>query len=145
MPRTVHHICMADDDMDDYYLFKTALYEVNESVKLTYFGSCDALLDYLKTSNNLPDLVVLDINMPGTDGYNCLAAIKNDSTIADIPVIFYSTSSEPVLIQNAYESGACQYIVKPYSLELLKEYIRELLVVSVSELDNPGAQQDMRG
>ena len=145
MARTVHHICMADDDMDDYYLFKTALYEVNESVKLTYFGSCDSLLDYLKTSNNLPDLIVLDINMPGTDGYNCLIAIKNDSKIADIPVIFYSTSSEPVLIQNAYDSGARQYIVKPYSIELLKEYIRELLVASASELDEPGAQQNMRG
>jgi CheY-like chemotaxis protein len=136
---------MADDDMDDYYLFKTALYEVNESVKLTYFGSCDSLLDYLKTSNNLPDLIVLDINMPGTDGYNCLIAIKNDIQIADIPVIFYSTSSEPVLIQNAYDSGARQYIVKPYSIELLKEYIRELLVASASELDEPGAQQNMRG
>src|SRR4051812_37598924 len=115
MIRTVHHICMADDDMDDYYLFKTALHEVDESVKLTYFGSCDALLDYLMTSNSLPDLIVLDADMPGTDGYNCLIAIKNNSKIADIPVIFYSTSSAPFLIQNAYESGACKYIVKPYS------------------------------
>jgi len=136
---------MADDDMDDYYLFKTALYEVNESVKLTYFGSCDLLLDYLKASNNLPDLIVLDINMPGTNGYNCLIAIKNDSKTADIPVIFYSTSSEPVLIQNAYETGAHQYIVKPYSLELLKEYIRELLDVAASELDKSDTQQNKCG
>ncbi len=119
---------MADDDLDDYYLFKAALFEVNKSVKLTYFSSCDVLLDYLKESINLPNLIVLDINMPGTNGYNCLAAIKNDGRLADIPVIFYSTSSEPVMIQKAYDDGAYQYVVKPYSMELLKKYIEELLL-----------------
>ena len=133
MVRTVQHICMADDDMDDYYLFKEALYEVNKSVKLTYFSSCDALLDYLRESSNLPNLIVLDINMPGTNGYNCLAAIKNDSRMADIPVIFYSTSSEPVMIQKAFDEGAYQYVVKPYSIELLKMYIEELLVTPRTE------------
>ena len=138
MTRTVHHICMADDDMDDYHLFKTALHEVNASVKLTYFGSCDALLDYLKVSLNLPDLIVLDINMPGTGGYNCLVAIKNDPKTADIPVMFYSTSDNPMLVQNAYDSGAWQYRVKPYSFELIKEYIRELLGVPAISPAKPG-------
>ena len=135
MTRTVHHICLADDDMDDYYLFKTALHEVNASVKLTYFGSCDTLLDYLKITDNLPDLIVLDINMPGTNGYNCLIAIKSDSRIAAIPVIFYTTSSSPLMMKDAYDSGVHQYVVKPYSLEVLKEYIREFLVTSVNEQD----------
>lgn len=130
---------MADDDMDDYYMFKTALHEVNASVKLTYFGSCDALLDYLKASEKLPDLIVLDINMPGTNGYNCLVDIKNDAKTAGIPVIFYSTSSTPVMIRDAYDKGAYQYLVKPYSLELIKEYIRELLLVPVNEMKGPGA------
>jgi len=134
MTRTVPHICMADDDMDDYSLFKTALYEVNASAKLTYFCSCDFLLDYLKAIDHLPDLIVLDINMPGTNGYNCLTAIRNDSKTAGIPVIFYSSSSTPALIQNAYECGVYKYIVKPYLIELIKEYISELLVIPVNEL-----------
>ena len=79
MSRTVHHICMADDDLDDYQLFKAALNEVNPSVKLTYFSSCDSLLDYLHTTDSLPDLIVLDINMPGTNGYNCLVSIKAEA------------------------------------------------------------------
>jgi CheY-like chemotaxis protein len=132
MLKPVQKICMADDDPDDCYLFETALQEVNASVTFTFFNTCDNLLAYLRTSDALPDLIVLDMNMPGNDGYQCLATIKKEARLLHIPVIIYSTSSMPAIVKKAEEYGAHQYLIKPSSMELIKNLIRELLAVPLN-------------
>lgn len=132
MPRAIQHICLADDDPDDYFIFEAALNEVNESVKLTYFNNCDALLEYLRTSDQLPDLVVLDMNMPGNDGNKCLAEIKRETRLLHIPVIIYSTSGIPSIIKSAQDCGAYNYLIKPPSIGQTKDLIKELLAIPVN-------------
>jgi len=135
MTKGIQHICMADDDPDDYYLFEAALTDVNKSVKLTWFATCDRLLDFLKSSDDLPDLIVLDMNMPGNNGNACLLAIKNEARLHHIPVVIYSTSDTPAIVKNAHECGAHNYFLKPSSIELIKDLIKEMLAIQVSELD----------
>lgn len=133
MPRTIQHICITDDDYDDYFLFKTALKEVNASVRLTYFSCCDCLMSYLKKRMDLPDLIVLDVNMPKTDGYDCLLGIKRDDHVIHIPVVIYSTSRNPFMEKKAFDYGASKYFVKPDSFDILKRYMKELLAIPYEE------------
>jgi CheY-like chemotaxis protein len=123
---------MADDDPDDGYLFEAALKDVNESVRFTFFTSCNDLLTYLNTRHHLPDLIVLDLNMPGNDGYQCLQAIKKEAGLIHIPVVIYSTSGTPAIVKNAQESGALQYLIKPSSMQLIRDIISGLLVMPVT-------------
>lgn len=131
MAREIQHICMADDDPDDHYLFEIALQEVTVSVKLTYFRTCNGLLDFLKAGDNLPDLIVLDMNMPGNDGCACLITIKKQAHLLHIPVIIYSTSSTPEIVKKAHEFGAFKYALKPPSITEMKELIKEMLTTLV--------------
>lgn len=133
MSRSPQHIVMTDDDLDDYYMFQSGLREVDESIKLTYFSCCKCLLDYLQSSNNLPDLIVLDMNMPEINGYECLLEIKKMEKAAHIPVIIYSTSGDEATVRSAYRHGAYRYIIKPYTLDLIKHYVRDLLVIPIPE------------
>ncbi|MES1220464.1 MAG: response regulator, partial [Bacteroidota bacterium] len=94
MPKKVSHICFADDDADDHFIFSTVMSEQFPSIELTQFYHCDKLVGFLKDETQpLPDLIFLDYNMPGNDGNQCLQWIKRTARILDIPVIIYSTSS----------------------------------------------------
>jgi len=134
MPGKIKHIYFADDDPDDYFLFKTTLQEVDNSVTISYFRHCDELLKNLKSSHDLPDIIVLDLNMPGNDGQKCLKFLKTESRLLHIPVIMYSTSNHDLAIKTAYQNGAYSYIVKPNSIEKLKVIIKDILTI---EFDSP--------
>ena len=64
-----------------------------------------------------PDLVLLDINMPGMDGYEVCASLKTDKKLKDIPVIFISALNETVDKVKAFSLGGVDYITKPFQLE----------------------------
>jgi len=64
--------------------------------------------------NEAVDLVLLDIAMPGLDGYEVCRRIKSDPKIADIPVIFITAKSDEESIEKAYETGGVDYITKPF-------------------------------
>ena len=131
MSRTIRHICITDDDPDDYYLFQTALQEVDPSVKLTWFDNCADLLHFLHIGDDLPDLLILDMNMPGNGEFQCLKAIKKEAKTLHLPVIIYSTSSTPQLAKNALEYGAHSYQVKPSAFDRIKELIQDMLLISI--------------
>jgi len=132
MPGEVLHICMAEDDPDDYYFFSKILREINSSVKLTWFQSCEALLATLKAGVDVPDVIVLDMNMPKMDGQTCLATLKHDLALHHIPVIIFSTAGSPTAIKTAYQTGAFKYIFKPHSVEGLRSVINDILATPLN-------------
>jgi CheY-like chemotaxis protein len=121
----VQHVILADDDEDDCFLFTTAIKEVGKKVKLTCINSCTDLLDYLK-KNEHPDMIFLDLNMPGMHGLECLAEMKAAKQTEETDVVIYSTSGNAELIKEAYAKGAKSYIVKPHSIPELKKILIEL-------------------
>jgi CheY-like chemotaxis protein len=127
MQGNVKHICLADDDPDDYYLFSRTLREVNDSVAFTWCNTCEKLLQFLETHTPLPDLILLDWNMPVTDGATCLKKIKEEAALRHIPVIIFSTASTPSSVETALENGALRYLVKPFSIAGLKDVIIDIL------------------
>lgn len=78
-----------------------------------------AALDYLqpgKGQEQLPGLVLLDLNLPGKNGFDVLAEIRSTDRLRALPVVVLSTSDENVDIHNAYASGANAYVTKPTDL-----------------------------
>jgi len=132
MPGEVRHICMAEDDPDDYYFFSKILREIDGSVKLTWFQSCEGLLETLKEGTDVPDVIVLDMNMPKMDGQTCLATLKRDLSLLHIPVIIFSTAGSPTAIKTAYQTGAFKYIFKPHSVDGLRSVINDILATPLN-------------
>ena len=78
----------------------------------------------------IPDLILMDIEMPEMNGYDALKKIKDDPSIADIPVIFLTAKSDETSELDGLDLGAADYVSKPFSAPLLLKRIeRELLIV----------------
>src|SRR5215204_5152622 len=102
-------IWLADDDEDDRFLFQEALNEITLSTHLTSVCDGEQLMDAL-TTNALPDMLFLDLNMPRKDGFQCLTEIRNDEKLRTLPVVVFSTSFQPDAVDKLYKSGAHYYI-----------------------------------
>ena len=76
------------------------------------------------TAQNLPDLLILDIVMPGLDGYAVLKAVKSNQDTKDIPVVFVSSKGEVVDETQGLELGAVDYWIKPLSNEIVRARAR---------------------
>jgi len=74
-----------------------------------------------------PDLILMDVQMPGMDGYETLAALQRDPATADIPVIFLTALSEAADEARGLLMGAADYIAKPLNPQLLKTRIQNQL------------------
>jgi CheY-like chemotaxis protein len=74
-----------------------------------------------------PNLIVLDLNLPGTDGREVLATIKATQSLKTIPVVVLSTSSDPKDVAVCYQSGANSYMLKPMKLDKLRETVQTML------------------
>ncbi|HKJ27208.1 MAG TPA: response regulator [Anaerolineales bacterium] len=74
-----------------------------------------------------PNLIILDLMMPGTDGMTVCKMIKKDPNISPIPVIMFSAVNEANLRKEAFEAGVSEYISKPIHPDELKQKIREWL------------------
>lgn len=86
---------LIDDDKDDQEIFKLALQDINERVVCLTADNGVEGLQILLSAIDLPHFIFLDLNMPQMNGKDCLAAIRRDPRLAEIPVIIYSTSSDP--------------------------------------------------
>ena len=71
-----------------------------------------------------PSLILLDLNLPGTDGREVLEHIKQDDKFRAIPVVVLTTSSNPKDIEACYNRGVNGYIVKPMDTQRLKEIVQ---------------------
>lgn len=94
----------------------------------------DQALEYLQGygkhpawPKSLPAIVLLDLNMPGTDGRAVLAVLKQDPRLRSIPIIIFSTSSNTRDIDDCYRMGANSYLTKPIAYADLEERIRLII------------------
>jgi CheY-like chemotaxis protein len=131
----IQHICLAEDDPDDYYFFSDILKEINNAIKLTWFQTCEDLLEFLRTGGGFPCLIVLDMNMPKMDGQTCLMSIKKELELCHIPVIILSTAGQPSTINRAYQAGAYKYYHKPSSIDELRKVVSEILATPITQFD----------
>lgn len=75
-----------------------------------------------------PDLVILDVRMPKMTGYDVCRRLKNNPQTATIPVVFLSAKGQESEIQQGLESGADEYILKPFAPDELTQQVRDILL-----------------
>jgi CheY-like chemotaxis protein len=118
---------IVDDDIDDQELFVEAVSEVDNSIACISVSNGEEALDVLRNRKiELPDIIFLDLNMPRLSGKQCLAELKREKHLKDIPVIIYSTSSERRDIEETTRLGAAHFLTKPNKFD---ELCREVLYV----------------
>lgn len=134
------NILLADDDADDRSFFEKALKGIPINTNLSAVNDGEQLMDYLtKTSEQLPDVLFLDLSMPRKGGFECLTEMKENSTLKNIPVVMFSTSYtqgfdfEQGMISVLYKIGAQDYIRKPGTIPQLKELILHSLRKVIKE------------
>jgi CheY-like chemotaxis protein len=74
-----------------------------------------------------PSLIVLDLNLPGTDGREVLVELKQNQDLQTIPVVIFSTSSNPKDVDTCYRCGVSGYIVKPMNTDRLNQLVQTFL------------------
>lgn len=117
-------VLLADDDRDDAEIFSEALTVACASTSVERFENGKLLLDFLERNDSpTPHIIFLDLNMPVMNGWQCLAALKLNEKFRSIPVVMYTTSSNPRDKQIALDLGAHGLIVKPSRAKLLERIL----------------------
>jgi signal transduction histidine kinase/DNA-binding response OmpR family regulator/CHASE3 domain sensor protein len=124
--RGVTILCV-DDEPDTLKFFKLTFEDAGYHV-LTAHGGKEALEE---ARDRCPDLVCLDLSMPGTDGFEVLLRMREDPGLSRIPVVVVSATSEEA---RALSAGARRYLAKPAEAEDLVDAVRDVLGVTAGEV-----------
>ncbi len=120
-------LLLADDDPDDQELLAEAISDVLPGIDINFVQDGKSLFEQLNGETELPDLIIIDLNMPGLNGFECLNGIKENDDWKKIPILIYSTSANPEQIDQTYKSGAAFYIQKPSSYPGIKK-VADLII-----------------
>ncbi len=126
-------ILIVDDNMENLKVLGGLLNDEGYLIAVSTNGK-DAL-DF--TEKNKPDLILLDIMMPGMNGYETCEKLKENAGTKDIPVIFLSALGETDDIVKGFEAGGVDYVMKPYNS-------RELLARVKTHIDLKKAMEEIR-
>lgn len=127
-------ILIADDDPDDRLMIKEALTEKRLANPLHFVEDGEELMDYLnhrgkystQKNQQLPGLILLDLNMPKKDGREALSEIKADPALRQIPVVVLTTSKMEEDILRTYNMGVNSFITKPVSFDALVDIMQTI-------------------
>ncbi len=118
------HILLVDDDPDDCEMVLEVITGIDFIQKTDVAGDGEEMLDYLH--RRIPDLIIMDLNMPRKDGHTALAELKRNPRFHNIPVVIFTTSDGEEDVCGSYTLGASSFIVKPHSFDGMKKALESL-------------------
>jgi CheY-like chemotaxis protein len=126
------HILLVEDNEMDAELTLNAIEEVKPGSTVTVASTGEQALDYLcgngeyndRRVHPMPDLILLDIGMPGVDGHQVLEVIKETPLIKRLPVVILTSSQEYTDRARGYDNGVNSYVIKPISYDGFLRIIR---------------------
>lgn len=110
-------ILLVEDDQDDIDLLKYALKRNQVFCEIEIVTTGEKVIPLLQAAKTLPDIIVLDLNLPKMDGRDILKALKSDEKLKKIPVMVHTTSSFKTDIDFCMEAGAEMYMTKATTTE----------------------------
>jgi CheY-like chemotaxis protein len=139
-------LLIVDDDTDDLFVFRDVFSSTVFKEDVKFFQNSKELLPYLESlsDEDLPQLILSDLNMPGQSGLDLLKMIKLNPRLQHIPFILCSTSSHPYDREKGIALGAREFINKPIDMKgynAIAERVGQLLQVSKA-LYNKGVQHN---
>lgn len=124
-------VLLVEDNPGDVVLTREGLKDGKIHITMDVVGDGQAALDFLRrrppyTEAQRPDVVLLDLNLPGKDGREVLHQIRNDPQLETLPVVILTMSDDESDIQQAYKLRANCYITKPVDFEQFVKIVRQI-------------------
>ena len=134
-------ILLVEDNDADVRLTVEALKDCDIAHHLSVVGDGDEAIRYLAkqdrfASSAVPDLILLDLNLPLRDGRDVLRHVKTDERLRRIPVIVLTSSRDVIDVSRAYQLNANCYVVKPVEFDRFSEVLKAIVAywLTVAEL-----------
>ena len=127
----MHDVLLVEDDPGDAGLVRIAMRRSRHSCRLHHVvDGCEAMAFLRRRDGHdqapRPDLILLDLNLPGRNGHEILEEIRADSVLKTIPVVIFSTSGAQRDVKKAYSLGASSYVAKPMDVEAFTAAIHSI-------------------
>ncbi|MEJ1237979.1 response regulator [Chryseolinea sp. T2] len=125
-------VILVEDDLDDRELFFTFFSQRKDIVLLPPASNGVELIEFLNgvvSDEELPDLIILDQNMPKMNGKRALSYLKSEKRFANIPVVVYSTYTDSSLIIDCKNLGAGMVAVKPIDFQGYQKMMDDFLQI----------------
>ena len=119
-------ILLVEDIRADAILLREALIDEGLGDELTFASDGAEALDVLRGGGTLPQLILLDLNLPRVDGREVLDGIRTDPRLQGLPVVVLSTSDSPADVSFAYGHAANAYVRKPNGFDALRKVARAI-------------------
>ncbi|WP_107037735.1 response regulator [Brumimicrobium mesophilum] len=126
-------ICvLIDDDEDDQLIFKTVMNMHFKDYQFKSFSNFENATAYILNNHEEIEALFIDLNMPKSNGIDCLNFLRKQSTYKDKPIIIYSTSNNPDDAKKCLIHGATAFMTKPSRVNELVEKLSEHLKLKVN-------------
>jgi len=125
-------VLIIDDDEDDRFFMEQAFKANSPYTQLYLAANGQRALDLLGSAQPLPDIVLLDLNMPGLSGFEVLKRLKQSPRYQSIPVVILTTSDALADQEQSRQLGATEFITKPTTYDGLSD-IAERIRLTVAK------------
>lgn len=128
-------LLVVEDSDEDYTTLMRIFKKISVSHPIKRCANAKECFEYLRAvekqtpinEENFPALMLLDLNMPGTDGHAVLQQVKAEPMLRHLPVVIVTTSTNPKDVKRCYEEGASSYLVKAVDYTVYEQTIRRFI------------------
>lgn len=127
------NLLLVENNPDHALLETKALVRLTSNLELNIMllDNADDAIAYIRgagrfSRREMPDLVIVDLKMPGKDGFDVLREVKSDERFKELPIIVLSSSDDESDIHAAYKMGSNSYVVKPIRYEAFAERVGQI-------------------
>jgi CheY-like chemotaxis protein len=125
-------LLIAEDSDEDFEVLQLLIRQMEVQNPIYRCTNGDRVLDFLYQEGDFddpqeaprPSIILLDLNLPGVDGREVLEQLKQDQNLKTIPIVVFTTSSNPKDIKFCYQNGANGYLIKPVDSEELEKTVQ---------------------
>ena len=125
-------LLIAEDSDEDFEVLQLLMQQMEVQNPIYRCTNGDKVLDFLYQDGDYhntefaprPSVILLDLNLPGTDGRDVLEQLKQDQNFKEIPIIVFTTSSNPKDVEFCYQKGANGYLIKPVDSDELEKTVQ---------------------
>lgn len=121
------NVLLIEDDMIEVMKLNRAINKLELKHNIIEANNGEEALKLLEQKDNLPDIILLDLNMPKINGIEFLSILKKDESLRYIPTIILTTSSNQRDLVECYKIGVAGYVLKPLKYEEYVSKIEKLL------------------
>lgn len=134
-------VLVVEDDADRAMLTKRALGEAPVDPEVEVAETGEEAIDRLD-DRPTPDLVLLDLKLPGQDGFDVLAHVQDDSSTPPIPIVVLTSSDETEDMEKSYDLGANGFVTKPVDFQAFREAVKHIARFWL-EINTPPTRGDL--